>query len=158
MQRHVPPYRLCARIDVPRDDSYERAGAAGCSGTGKVHPERMRRVTRRRSRALVLSLCAPGLLAMVCAAHAEHLTESAVAELAAACEAARERHIAPLRQQAIEECIARGDWDAARCTRFHADYGDAIRTPSGMQPRRFLDLPECVAADEADKHFRLYPP
>lgn len=65
------------------------------------------------------------------------------AELDAACEAAREAKLAPLRAQHIEECVAKEQrQDRAACERFYADYGNR----SGNQAPLFYDLPECVAA------------
>ena len=65
------------------------------------------------------------------------------AELDAACEAAREAKLAPLRAQYIEECVAKEQrQDRAACERFYADYGSR----SGDRAPLFSDLPECVAA------------
>lgn len=70
------------------------------------------------------------------------------AELDAACEAAREAKLAPLRAQYIEECVAKEQRaDRAACERFYADYGNR----SGDRAPLFYDLPECVAAHD----FRL---
>jgi hypothetical protein len=63
-----------------------------------------------------------------------------------------------MREQAIEECIAKGTKDEAGCKRFYRDYGNPAGTKFGTKPRVFHDLPECKASDEAEKHFRLYPP
>lgn len=65
-------------------------------------------------------------------------------ELNAACEAARERKLAPLRAQFIQECISQQRKDPDYCQRFYADYGRR----SGKRAPLFLDLPECVEAFE----------
>ena len=65
-------------------------------------------------------------------------------ELNAACEAARERKLAPLRAQHIEECVSQQGKDPEYCQRFYADYGRR----SGKRAPLFLDLPECVEAFE----------
>lgn len=106
-----------------------------------------------------LASVVPGMcLALTFAAEAAHLTERDVAAAVAGCEAAREALIAPLREAAVSSCIARGQKDADACERFHRDYGDPVETPSGLRPRLFHDLPECVASDATQKHLRLYPP
>ena len=80
------------------------------------------------------------------------LADVSVEELNRRCEAAREKRIAPLRQQAIEECVAKGQKSREECTRFYADYGEGGRTGTGTyRPRMFSDLPECQTADKAEK-------
>lgn len=98
------------------------------------------------------------LAALAFAAGAAHLTETDVAAAVARCEAAREAQIAPLREAAIASCVARGQKDADACAYYHRDYGNPVETPTGLRPRLFHDLPECVASDAAQKHLRLYPP
>lgn len=65
-----------------------------------------------------------------------------------ACEAAREALIAPLRRQAVAECVDEKK-DQAYCERFYRDYGE--RGASG-RPALFYDIPECVKAFEHRKH------
>ena len=80
--------------------------------------------------------------------------EPSLQELQQRCEQAREAKIAPLRQEAIDECIAsesrRRDVQAY-CERFYSDFGQGGRTASGhfRQPM-FNDLPECEAFREAE--------
>ncbi len=71
-------------------------------------------------------------------------------ELNAACEAARERKLAPLRAQYIEECVTKQGKERDYCQRFYADYGRR----SGKRAPLFLDLPECVEAFEFQKAHR----
>jgi len=67
------------------------------------------------------------------------------ARLDAACEAARQAKLAPLRAQYVEECVQKQQRpDRASCERFYADFGNR----SGNRPALFYDLPECVAAFE----------
>ncbi len=68
-------------------------------------------------------------------------------ELNAACEQARQKKLAPLRAQYIEECVSKQRKDRHDCQRFYADYG----ARSGKRPPLFLDLPECVEAFEFQK-------
>lgn len=84
--------------------------------------------------------------------------EPSLQELQARCEQAREAKIAPLRQEAIEECITsnprRRDVNEY-CERFYSDFGQGGRTASGhfRQPM-FNDLPECVEYREAEAQSR----
>lgn len=68
-------------------------------------------------------------------------------ELNTSCETAREKKLAPLRAQYIEECISKQGKDPDYCQRFYADYG----ARSGTKVPLFLDLPECVEAFEFQK-------
>ena len=82
-------------------------------------------------------------------------------ELERRCENARERLIAPLRQDAINQCIddrvsgnrgSRSSRDArVHCERFYADFGQGGRTQAGgFRQRMFHDIPECQAFYDAE--------
>ena len=76
--------------------------------------------------------------------------EPTLEELDAACEAARQAELKPLREQEIAKCKADRHNDPAWCERFYKDYGEGGRHFDGRPiPRLFDDLPECVAAHEA---------
>lgn len=65
------------------------------------------------------------------------------AELDAACEAAREKKLAPMRKQFIDECVEKKEQsDRRSCEVFYADFG----AQSGNRAPLFYDLPECVEA------------
>ena len=65
------------------------------------------------------------------------------AERDAACEAAREKKLAPMREQYIEECVKNGEQpDRRSCEVFYSDFG----AQSGNRAPLFYDLPECVEA------------
>ena len=77
------------------------------------------------------------------------------------CENARERLIAPLRQDAINQCIddrvsgnrgSRSSRDArVHCERFNADFGQGGGTQAGgFRQRMFHDIPECQAFYDAE--------
>ena len=69
--------------------------------------------------------------------------EQKQAELDAACEAASEKKLAPMREQYIEECVAnREQPDRRSCEVFYSDFG----AQSGNRAPLFYDLPECVEA------------
>ena len=85
-----------------------------------------------------------------------------IQELQKQCEDAREALIAPLRQEAIDTCIAdreagrsgtRSSRDAREhCERFYADFGQGGTTQSGgFRKRMFHDIPECQALYEAER-------
>jgi hypothetical protein len=67
-----------------------------------------------------------------------------------ACEVAREKKLAPLRQQNIETCVEKQKKERAYCERFYRDYG----ARSGNRPPLFTDIPECVEAFEYRKSYR----
>ena len=90
---------------------------------------------------------------------------SSIQELQRQCEDAREALIAPLRQEAIDTCIAdrtsgrsgtRSSRDAREhCERFYADFGQGSATQSGgFRQRMFHDIPECQALYEAERSGR----
>ena len=90
---------------------------------------------------------------------------SSIQELQRQCEDAREALIAPLRQEAIDTCIAdrqsgrsgtRSSRDARQhCERFYADFGQGGTTQSGgFRQRMFHDIPECEALFEAERSVR----
>ncbi len=71
--------------------------------------------------------------------------EQKQAQLDAACEAAREKRLAPLRKQFVEQCIRDKEQpDRAACEAYYSDYG----ARSGSRAPLFYDLPECVKAFE----------
>lgn len=74
-----------------------------------------------------------------------------VAELEAKCEAAREAKLAAERKQLIEQCVSQEKKDRASCENFYRDHGDAAKRGGRMVPRKYDDLPECVAARKPEK-------
>ena len=67
------------------------------------------------------------------------------ARLDAACEVERQKKIAPMRQQVVEECVTNKEFpNRSECERFYADYGER----TGRKAPLFYDLPECVTAFE----------
>jgi hypothetical protein len=87
---------------------------------------------------------------------------NSIQELERQCESARDALIAPLRQEAIDTCIAdrasgrsgsRSSRDAREhCERFYVDFGQGGTTQSGgFRQRMFHDIPECQALYEAER-------
>ena len=65
------------------------------------------------------------------------------AQLDAACEAARQERLAPIRQKYVDECVAGKELPSRQeCERFYTDYGER----TGRKAPLFYDLPECVEA------------
>lgn len=71
--------------------------------------------------------------------------EAEQARLDALCEEAREKKLAPMREEFVEECVREGHQrDRQACENFYADFG----ARSGNRAPLFYDLPECVEAFE----------
>ncbi len=73
-----------------------------------------------------------------------------VDSLDAQCEAARQKKLAPIREQKIAECERSGQPPTAGCATFYSTYGDNSAHANGSVVRgQFYDLPECVRAQRA---------
>lgn len=89
---------------------------------------------------------------------AEDVRRDEVPQLLEECEAQREANIAPLREQAIEDCVTKQRWDRERCESHNRTFGNARRNTNGsMRPGMFWDLPVCVKARDADRFFKANP-
>lgn len=65
------------------------------------------------------------------------------AELDAACEAAREERLIPLRKKMVSLCVDNKEFGSAQeCEAYYADYGER----AGGRAAMFYDLPACVEA------------
>ena len=114
----------------------------------------------------MLKLHSAAILIMMCSFVLPVTTQAgSIQELQRQCEAAREALIAPLRQQAIDTCIAdrtsgrsgsRSSRDAREhCERFYVDFGQGGTTQSGgFRQRMFHNIPECQALYEAEQSGR----
>ena len=72
--------------------------------------------------------------------------DASLEQLRQRCEAAREARLAPLRQQAIEECVSRprSTRTRAQCEAFYRDFGQGGGTVGGgFRAPMFIDVPEC---------------
>ena len=89
---------------------------------------------------------------------AEEITRDKASELMDECQMQREENIAPLREQAIEDCVTKQRRDREYCERFNRTFGNARPRGNGtMIPGLFWDLPVCQKADAADRFFRANP-
>lgn len=76
-------------------------------------------------------------------ASADQARDAKQARLDAACEAARQAKLAPIRQKYTDECVANKELPSRQeCEQFYADYGER----TGRKAALFYDLPECVTA------------
>jgi hypothetical protein len=99
----------------------------------------------------VIALAAALILAGPTTALAEEDRAARQAELDRACEAEREKKLAPLRRQFVAECVQDQQFDTREeCETFYADYGSA----TGGRAALFYDLPPCVKAFEYQKSER----
>ena len=74
--------------------------------------------------------------------------DASLEELRQRCEAAREVKLAPLREQAIEDCVSRprSTRTRAQCEEFYRDFGQGGGTVGGgFRAPMFIDVPECQA-------------
>jgi len=88
----------------------------------------------------------------------EEISREEAAQLMEECQKQREENIAPLREQAIEDCVTKQRRDQEYCERFNRTFGNARPRGNGsMIPRLFGDLPVCQESDAADRYFRANP-
>lgn len=84
-------------------------------------------------------------LGLVTAPAAADVREAKQAELDAACEAARQQRLEPMRKKFVEECVRQQEQESREeCEAYYADYGAATGTRAPL----FYDLPPCVEAFE----------
>jgi hypothetical protein len=73
-----------------------------------------------------------------------------VEELEASCQKQRENLLAPQRERLIQNCVENEEKSQEHCENYYSDYGDAKRIgPGQVRPALYMNLPECVAAEEA---------
>ena len=89
---------------------------------------------------------------------AEEITRDEALELMEECQKQREENIAPLREQAIEDCVTNRRRDREYCERFNRTFGNARpRAGGGMTRGMFWELPDCQDAFAAEQFFRMNP-
>ena len=100
---------------------------------------------------LLLVISTMMAFATVQAVESEADRKARQAELDAACETVRQKNLAPLRRDLIDECVKKKQRsDRAACERLYADYGER----TGSQDPLFYDLPECVKAFQYQRSYR----
>jgi hypothetical protein len=92
---------------------------------------------------LIILLAGPAL--------AKESREDKQAKLDGACEVARQKKLAPMKKQFVEECVANEELpNRKECERFYSDYGNRM----GGRAPLFYDLPECETAFEYSQSSR----
>ena len=82
-------------------------------------------------------------LILISPALAKESREQKQAQLDGACEVARQKKLAPIRKEIVEECVTNKELpNRKECERFYSDYGSR----TGGRAALFYDLPECVTA------------
>ena len=82
------------------------------------------------------------------------MTREQAERLMQQCHAEREENLAPLREQAIQNCLDRNVSNRETCERRNENYGNRRNNGS---PGLFWDLPSCEQAMEAKRFFRQNP-
>jgi hypothetical protein len=100
-------------------------------------------------------LCAVVTLALSSPAVAEEITRQGAEALMQQCQSERQENIAPLKAQAIDDCINKQRRDREHCEQHNRNYGE--RTAGGRLPGMFWGLPVCENAVAAEKYFRMNP-
>lgn len=89
------------------------------------------------------AMCSVLLLSVTTLAVGDDDRAAQQAKLDQACQTAREKKLAPERENYVQQCVANKERpDEASCERFYADYGNQ----SGNRAPLYMDLPECVKA------------
>ena len=111
---------------------------------------------------LLFFICLIAINSSVYAATAER-QKAELQKLEKRCADAREKKIAPLRQKAVKECIAKDSSTSRakkeeakeRCERRNIDYGSGVRNRfGGHEERMFNDLPVCLEFYEAERKYK----
>jgi len=91
-------------------------------------------------------------------ASASDISREDASDLMEECQSQREESIAPLREQAIEDCVTKKRKDREYCESVNKTFGNARARKNGtMIPGMFWDLPVCEEAVAAEKHFKMNP-
>ena len=93
----------------------------------------------------------------MCAQYAvsENISRDSVDDLLQECQRQRQENIAPMKAQAIDDCVNMDRKDPEYCERYYRNYGE--RTHGGTRPGMFWNLPECEKAVAADQYFKMHP-
>jgi hypothetical protein len=87
--------------------------------------------------------------------YAGEVTREGAVELMEECQRQRQINIAPLRDEAIENCVTNQRRDREFCERHNRNFGE--RRSGGTVVGMFWGLPECEQALAAERHFRMNP-
>ena len=107
------------------------------------------------TRTLAACLTAGTLAVLGPVCQAGNIDRAGAEALMAQCQQQRAENIAPLKEQAIEDCVARNLKTRDACERHNQNYGE--RTQGGAQGGMFWDLPVCQDAVAAEKYCKMNP-
>jgi hypothetical protein len=86
------------------------------------------------------------------------ITRNEIPELMKECQRQREEKIAPLRTQAIEDCVTNQGRSREYCERYNKTFGDQrLRTADGITPGMFWELPVCEQVVSAERYLKNNP-
>ncbi len=89
---------------------------------------------------------------------ADAISREDALELMQECQKQREEKIAPLREEAIQDCVDQGLGDLNYCETYNRSFGEATaRAGGGTIPGLFWDLPVCEQAFAAEQYFLMNP-
>ena len=89
---------------------------------------------------------------------AREITREDALKLPDECQLQREQNIAPMRAQAIEDCVTNKRGDREYCERYNRTYGNGRpRAGGGMTRGMFWELPVCQDSHAASQFFRMNP-
>jgi hypothetical protein len=86
---------------------------------------------------------------------AETIDRDKGAELMEECQVQRQEKIAPLKEEAIENCVSKRLRDRAGCEDYNRNFGE--RSVAGAPTGMFWDLPVCEKAIAAQQYFNRNP-
>lgn len=110
------------------------------------------------SRAYCQLLVAIITMTLSVVAAAREVTRDEALALMEQCQQEREKNIAPLREQAIEDCVTNQRRNRNECESFNRTFGNARPRGNGtMVPGMFWGLPVCEDAVAAQRHFSMNP-
>ena len=88
----------------------------------------------------------------------EEITRDGAVELMEECQKQRQEQIAPLREDAIEDCVTRRGRDREYCESYNRTFGNERYRPDGtFIAGMFWYLPVCEKAVAAQRYFRMNP-
>jgi hypothetical protein len=109
-----------------------------------------------KNKIIMLFSVAGALLAV--SALAREITAEQVPALMEECQHQRQLEIAPMKAQAIDDCINVKGKDRDYCERYYATFGQGSSTASGTRRAGMSwNLPVCQDALAAQRYFRMNP-
>lgn len=88
---------------------------------------------------------------------AEEMTREKASSIMAECNSLRESKIAPLKEQAIADCVLNKSGSTEYCKRRNENYGENRRVDGVNRPGMFWGLPVCEEAISAERYYKKYP-